>query len=301
MTAQPRIGFIGLGFMGGPMAHRLLSAELEVNVWARDGKRLPPFQDAGAIVCENPAVLASESDILFTCIYDTAAMEDLLFGSGRMVDGLKAGQTLVDFSTIKPDAARDFAKLLDEECGVGMIDAPVSGGPPAAEAGTLVVMAGGNSEDFEKTRPLVEEHLASRYTLMGASGAGQATKLVNQTFVGNFLAVLAEAARLSLEAGIDADRIPEALAGGRADSRLLQEFFPIMLEGEFPASGAIKTMLKDLDSVMALAAETGTPMPMTSTATQLHRMMTSRGHGEDDVTALYKLFGKSPLDWQSGN
>ena len=297
MTSGKRVGFIGLGFMGGSMSRRLLSQGVPVNVWARNAERLPAFQAAGAQVCESPAALAAASDVIMTCVYDTGAVEDLLFGAGRMVDGLAPGKTVVDFSSIRPEAARGFASLLRADCGTGMIDAPVSGGPPAAEAGTLVIMAGGEETDFEQVRPIVEEHLAARFTLMGPSGAGQATKLVNQAFVGNLLAVLAETARFSLNAGIDAARIPEALAGGRADSRLLQEFFPVMLQGEFPPGGAIKTIVKDLDAVLALAAETETPMPMSSMAQQLHRMMTARGHGDEDVTALFKLFGTSALNW----
>jgi len=297
MTKDTRVGFIGLGFMGGPMAHRLLSRGVPVTVWARNAERLPAFAAAGAEISESPAALAEASDIIMTCVYDTGAVEDLLFGAGRMVDGLAPGKTVIDFSSIRPEAARGFASLLHADCGTGMIDAPVSGGPPAAEAGTLVIMAGGETSDFARVRPLVEEHLAGRFTLMGPSGAGQATKLVNQAFVGNLLAVLAETARFSLNAGIDAARIPEALAGGRADSRLLQEFFPIMLQGEFPRSGAINTIVKDLDAVLALAAETNTPMPMSGMAQQLHRMMTARGHGDEDVTALFKLFGQTPLSW----
>ncbi len=297
MGNTPRIGFVGLGFMGGPMAHRLLSRGIPVAVWARNTERLPAFRTAGAQICESPAALASASDIVMTCVYDTMAMEDLLFGAGRMVDGLGPGKTLVDFSSIRPEAARGFASLLRADSGTGMIDAPVSGGPPAAEAGTLVIMAGGEEADFHRVRPIVDDHLAARFTLMGASGAGQATKLVNQAFVGNLLAVLAEMARFSLNSGIDAARIPEALAGGRADSRLLQEFFPVMLDGEFPPTGAIKTIMKDLDAVLETAKENDAPIPMTALTAQLHRMMTARGHGDDDVTALYKLFGQSALPW----
>ena len=300
MSEEMTVGFIGLGLMGGPMARRLIARGVSVRVWARNPDRLPPFDAAGATVCDSPAELAATSDIIMTCVYDTAAMEDLLFGNGRLVDGLTPGKTMIDFSSIRLEAARSLANRLRADHQTGMVDAPVSGGPPSAEAGTLVVMAGGEPSDFERVRPIVDGHLASRFTLMGQSGAGQATKLVNQAFVGNLLAVLAETARFSLNAGIDAQRIPEALAGGRADSRLLQEFFPVMLEGAFPRSGAIKTIVKDLDAVLGLAAETDTPMPMSGIAQQLHRMMIARGHGDEDVTALFKLFGRSPLTWPDG-
>ncbi len=298
MTGTPRLGFIGLGHMGGAMAHRLLKQGLPLTVWARNKDRLPPFLAAGAKEAGSPAELARDCDVIFTCVFNTAALEDLLFGDGRLVDGLADGKMLVDFSTADPETSRRIAHLLRADHGTGMIDAPVSGGPPSAETGTLVIMAGGSDEDFAAVRGVIEENLAGRLTLMGPSGAGQATKLINQTFVGNLLAVLAEAAKLATNAGIEADRIPAALQGGRADSRLLQEWFNVMLEGKFLPGGAISTIEKDLDAVLALAKNTRTPMPMTATAAQLHRMMTARGHADEDVTAIYKLYGDDPLPWK---
>lgn len=298
MKNTPKLGFIGLGHMGGAMAHRLLKQGMPLTVWARNKDRLPAFVEAGATVADTPAELARDCDIIFTCVFNTAALEDLLFGEGRMVDGLGDGKMLVDFSTADPETSSRIAHLLRADHGTGMIDAPVSGGPPSAETGTLVIMAGGVEEDFEQVRGVIEENLAGRLTLMGPSGAGQATKLINQTFVGNLLAVLAEAAKLATNAGIEAERIPAALQGGRADSRLLQEWFTVMLEGKFPPGGAVSTIEKDLDAVLDLAKNTRTPMPMTATAAQLHRMMTARGHADEDVTALYKLYGNDPLPWK---
>lgn len=297
MQNAPRLGFIGLGHMGGAMAHRLLKQGLPLTVWARNKDRLPAFVAAGATAAESPADLARDCDIIFTCVFNTEALEDLLFGDGRMVEGLAAGKMLVDFSTADPGRSRQFSEKLKADYGTGMIDAPVSGGPPSAETGTLVIMAGGSDEDFAAVRGVIEDNLSGRLTLMGPSGAGQATKLINQTFVGNLLAVLAEAAKLATNAGIEADRIPAALQGGRADSRLLQEWFNVMLEGKFPPGGAVSTIEKDLDAVLALAKTTRTPMPMTATAAQLHRMMTARGHADEDVTAIYKLYGDKPLPW----
>jgi len=132
---------------------------------------------------------------------------------------------------------------------------------------------------------------------MGPNGAGQATKLINQCMVGGLFAMLAESARLAVNAGIDAHRLPEALKGGRADSRMLQEFLPIILDGEFPVSSHIRTMLKDLNTVMALAEETTSPMPMTATATELFRLMAAHGHAAEDPTAMYKLYGNGELPW----
>lgn len=292
-----KLGYVGLGFMGVPMTHRLLQAGHEVAIWGRTPEKLKPVETAGAMTVSSAAEVARAAEIVFTCVSDTEAVRDVLFSPGGLAEGASPGKVLVDFSSIRPDAAREFAARLREETGMGMIDAPVSGGTAGAESGTLAVMAGGSEQDFETVRPIVEECVAAQFTLMGPNGAGQATKLINQCFVGGLFLMLAEAARLALNAGIDARRIPEALKGGRADSRMLQEFFVTMLDGEFPASSHIKTMLKDMNAVMTLAQETTSPMPLTAATTELFRLMAAHGHGTEDPTAVFKLYGKDPLPW----
>lgn len=291
---KPALGYIGIGFMGKPMALRLLDAGYRVTIWGRSAEKLAPVAAAGAEVAASPADVARASDILFTCVSDTEAVEAVVFGDNGIAMGAAAGKILVDMSSIRPDAARDMAARLREETGMGWIDAPVSGGVPGAEQGTLAVMAGGSEADFETARPVVE-HLAGRFTLMGPNGAGQATKLVNQVIVGCTVAVLAEATKLAQDAGIDATRIPQALAGGRADSLTLQQFLPKMATGNFAPESHIRTMLKDLNAVQQQARSTDTPMPMTAMAAELHRLMAARGHGEADGTALMKLYREEPV------
>jgi 3-hydroxyisobutyrate dehydrogenase len=274
---QAKLGYIGIGLMGAPMARRLAEAGYEVAIWGRTRAKLEPVLRCGANLAETAADVARASDIVFTCLSDTEAVE-----------------ILVDMSSIRPDAAREMARRLRETTDMAWLDAPVSGGVAGSENGTLTVMAGGAAEDFETVRPVVA-HLAQRFTLMGPNGAGQATKLINQVLVGCVVAVLAEAASLALRAGIDAARIPEALAGGRADSLPLQQFFPKMVEGDFFAESHLRTMLKDLDTVQALARETATAMPMTATATELHRLMVQRGFADDDGTVLAKLYRDDPV------
>ncbi len=260
-----RLGYIGIGLMGAPMARRLAQAGYGVTIWGRSPAKLAPILAAGAMGAASAAEVARGADILFTCLSDTDAVEAVVFGADGVARGAGPGKVLVDMSSIRPDAASHMAARLRSETGMGWIDAPVSGGVAGAESGTLTVMAGGIEADFERVRPVVA-HLAQRFTLMGPNGAGQATKLINQVLVGCAVAVLAESASLAMRAGIDAARIPEALAGGRADSLPLQQFFPKMVAGDFFVESHIRTMLKDLDTVQALARETATAMPMTAMA-----------------------------------
>jgi 3-hydroxyisobutyrate dehydrogenase len=289
-----RLGYIGIGLMGAPMARRLAEAGFSVTIWGRSPAKLAPILAAGATAAASAAEVARGSDILFTCLSDTDAVEAVVFGADGVAQGAAPGKVLVDMSSIRPDAASHMAARLRAETGMGWIDAPVSGGVAGSETGKLTVMAGGHEDDFERVRPVVA-HIAQRFTLMGPNGAGQATKLINQVLVGCAVAVLAESASLAMRAGIDAARIPEALAGGRADSLPLQQFFPKMVAGDFFVESHIRTMLKDLDTVQALARETDTAMPMTAMAVELHRLMVQRGFADDDGTALAKLYGETPI------
>jgi 3-hydroxyisobutyrate dehydrogenase len=291
---MPRLGYIGIGLMGAPMARRLVEAGYEVAIWGRTPAKLASVLAAGAHEATTPAAVASQADIVFTCLSDTAAVEEVVFGADGIAAGGGVDKILVDMSSIRPDATREMAERLRRETGMAWLDAPISGGVAGSEAGTLTVMAGGVQEDFDRVAPLVA-HLSQRFTLMGSNGAGQATKLINQIMVGTGVAVLAEAAALAIRAGIAAERIPEALAGGRADSLLLQQFFPKMVSGDFFLEWHLRTTLKDLDTVQALARETGTAMPMTATATELHRLMAKRGYAEDDGTAFARLYQDEPI------
>lgn len=291
---QARLGYIGIGLMGTPMARRLIEAGYHLTIWGRTPSKLDGLLADGAHLARSPADLARAADIVFTCVTDTAAVEAVVFDESGIAEGAGPGKILVDLSSIRPDATRAMAARLRESTGMTWIDAPVSGGVAGSESGALTIMAGGSDEDFRIVAPHVA-HLARRFTLMGPNGAGQATKLVNQALVGTTLAVLSEAASLARRAGIDAERIPEALAGGRADSLPLQQFFPKMVKGDFFVESHIRTMIKDLDTVQALARETGTAMPMTAMAAELHRLMAQRGHGEEDATALARLYRDEPL------
>ena len=223
------------------------------------------------------------------CVTDADAVEEVIFGPEGISGASGAGKLVVDFSSIHPDAARNLATRLKAANGAGWIDAPVSGGTKGAEEGTLAIMAGGETTDIERVRPYILA-MARRFTHMGAIGAGQTTKLCNQVIVGCAMAVLAEATRLAVNAGIDANRLPEALAGGFADSIPLQLFVPRMVQGiHSPPLGHIATMLKDLDTIADVAQATSTPVPMATLAGQLFRLAKTARGADADALEIYKL------------
>lgn len=295
MTQKPTLGYIGTGLMGLPMSARLLAAGYGLTVWNRTAAKAQPLVDTGATMGDNPADVASKSDIVFLCLTDTKAVQEAVFGENGVASGARKGSILVDFSSIQPDASREMAERLKAEAGMDWIDAPVSGGVPGAEAGTLAIMAGGDQAAFDRVEDVVLK-MAARFTLMGPSGAGQTTKLCNQVIVGCTMAVLAEAARLATNAGVDATRLPEALAGGFADSKPLQIFLPRMINAQHePPLGHVYTMLKDLDSVCDLARSCTSPVPFTAMAAEQFRLLSARGGDEADALEIYKLSGASKL------
>jgi 3-hydroxyisobutyrate dehydrogenase len=271
------------------MARRLLDAGDDVTVWNRSPGKTAGLVEAGAKLASSPREVADTAGIIFMCLTDAAAVEEVTFGPDGLATTAGSGKLVVDFSSIHPDAARSIAARLRMANGMRWIDAPVSGGTMGAEQGTLAVMAGGDAADIERVRPYVLA-MARRLTHMGPTGAGQTTKLCNQVIVGCAMAVLAEATRLAVNAGIDASRLPEALAGGFADSIPLQLFVPRMAQGiHSPPLGHIATMLKDLDTVVDVARNTSSPVPMSALTAQLFRLAKSARGADADALEIYKL------------
>ena len=289
VEAAENLGYIGLGLMGMPMTRRLLAAGHAVTVWNRSPGKAATLVEAGATSAKCPRDVATSADIVFMCVTDAAAVEEVVFGPDGLAGAPGKGKVIVDFSSIHPDGTRVIAKRLKEANDMRWIDAPVSGGSKGAEEGTLAVMAGGDAADIERVRPYVLT-MARRFTHMGPTGAGQTTKLCNQVIVGCAMAVLAEATRLAANAGIDAARLPDALAGGFADSIPLQLFVPRMVQGiHSPPMGHIATMLKYLDTVVEVAHDTSTPVPMASLASQLFRLAKVSRGADADALEIYKL------------
>jgi 3-hydroxyisobutyrate dehydrogenase-like beta-hydroxyacid dehydrogenase len=284
-----KLGYLGLGMMGFPMARRLLNAGHKVAVWNRSAGKAAGLLEAGARLAANPLGVASVANVIFMCVTDAKSVEEVVFGANGLSAAPGAGKLVVDFSSIHPNATRAIATRLKAANGMGWVDAPVSGGTKGAEEGTLAVMAGGNATDIERVRPYVLA-MARRLTHMGPIGAGQTTKLCNQVIVGCAMAVLSEATRLATNAGIEAAKLQEALAGGFADSIPLQLFVPRMVQGvHSPPLGHIATMLKDLDTVADVAQATSTPVPMAALAAQIFRLAKAARGADADALEIYKL------------
>ncbi len=287
------IGFCGPGLMGAPMIRHLLRAGHAVHVWNRTRAKAEALLADGAQVVDTPRELATRCEAVLLCVADAAAVEETVFGAAGILSAGDSGRLrwIVDHSSIPPAATRAFAQraatLHDagKGGGVGWIDAPVSGGVAGATAGTLAIMAGGATADIEAVRPLLDAYSA-RLTHMGEVGAGQTTKLCNQTIVTATLAAIAEAVSLAQRSGIDAAKLTEGLAGGWADSVLLQIFVPRMTQSGLAPIGALRTFQKDIDTVAATAYETGTPMPVSSTVQQLLRLGAAMGLAEADLSAF---------------
>lgn len=280
----PRLGYLGTGLMGEPMVMNLLKAGYEVTVWNRTPSKCDAAVAAGARRAESPADLARQSDVVMACLTNAAAVEAVLFGD-HGVAGVTGPELFIDFSSMDPGLTREFGARLRAANGMGWVDAPVSGGTPAATAGTLTIMAGGGAADFARAAPLMAP-LAQKVTHMGDLGAGQMTKLVNQIIAGCTMAVVAEAVNFAKTMGVDATRLTEALAGGFADSKPFQLLAPRMATESFENPlGTVAMMLKDLDTIAAVGGERAA-LPMTDSARALMRATCDLGHAEDDISTL---------------
>ena len=282
-----KLGFCGLGLMGAPMVERLLAAGHEVQVWNRSVEKTRPLAKLGAKVMDTPAQAATGVDGVLMCQFDSAAVEPVVFGPQGIAKapGLK---WLVDHSSILPEATRQLADRLHAACGAQWIDAPVSGGVAGAAAGTLAIMAGGSSGSLAEAGNAMRAY-AANITHMGPTGSGQATKLCNQTIVATTVTAIAEALGFAQNNGIDTSRLADALAGGWADSKLLQVFLPRMREVQAQSIGALSTMLKDVDNVLAVAKTSNTPMPVAASVQQTMRLASAQGLAEAELSAIVSV------------
>lgn len=290
MTATlPALAFAGIGLMGLPMTRRLLAAGYPLTLWNRSPDKCAPLLELGAHRVENPAELCRDASVVMLCLANTEVVREMVFGPGGIVEGARPGQLLVDFSSLDPAATREMAAELEARSGMRWVDAPVSGGTPGAEAGSLAIMAGGRDEDVERVRPILA-HLGQRLTRMGDVGAGQVTKVCNQMIVACNALVIAEVVALAERSGVDASQIAPALAGGFADSKPLQILAPQMAASQFePIKWHVRTLLKDLDTAVKLSREQGGATPMSGLAAQLMRLHGSQGFLERDPATLVEL------------
>lgn len=287
--SRPRLGYVGVGLMGLPMVTRLSSLGYSIAAFDIVPARLHAATAVGARTATSSSDAARDSEFVLLNLPTTEAVEAAVFGDNGVASALKPPQLVIDFSTIKVDKGKAFAKRLAQTTGCGWVDAPVSGGPPASGSGTLTVMAGGEISDVARVAPLMAD-VAARFTHMGPAGSGLVAKTINQLIVGCVHAVMAEALLVAEAAGIDAARIPSCLAGGHADGTLLQKLYPRMAARDFAPQGYARQLLKDLEMVNEFAGALNAPVPMTGEALSLYRMLIHLGHAELDTAAVFKIY-----------
>jgi 2-hydroxy-3-oxopropionate reductase len=288
VTAQ-KLGFIGLGIMGAPMAQHLIAAGHTVFVNTR-GKVPADIAASKATVCASAADVAAQADVIFLMVPDTPDVEQALFAAGGVAEGLKvnggAGKTVVDMSSISPMATKQFASQINA-LGADYIDAPVSGGEVGAKAASLTIMCGGSQAAFDRVLPLLSL-MGKNITLVGGNGDGQTTKVANQIIVALNIAAVGEALLFASKAGADPAKVRQALMGGFAASRILEVHGERMVKRTFNPGFRIKLHQKDLNLALAGARELGVSLPQTASAAQLMQACAANGMAELDHSALVK-------------
>lgn len=287
MTKQ-RVGFIGLGLMGKPLCRHLLAAGYALRVWNRSEAAAQALVAAGAIPVASPGELAADCDIVFLCVSDDAAVEAVCHQTTGLFSRIRPGLIVVDHSSITPELTRCLATELAAQGG-HWVDAPVSGGVVGAEAGQLVVMAGGDAAPVAAASQVMSSY-AKRITHMGGSGAGQVSKLCNQLIVAANSLLIAEAVALASRNGVDASRLPAALAGGFADSTPFQLLAPRMAAQRFePVQWKVDTLLKDLSNACALGHASGLDLPVAEQARSRLLNHVQGGNGLRDLSSIIEL------------
>lgn len=287
--SKPVIGFIGLGLLGSGFVRRLLAEGYSVVAYDIDRAKTAAMTAAGAEPAVASLDVARRADIIGICVTTTAAVGDVI--DGMLTHDRLDGKLVIDHSTTDITETMRLAVLLEAK-GAAFIDAPVSGGPAAAESGTLALMAGGATEAIARARPIMER--LGRFTHMGAVGAGQATKLVNQTLVLTNYCVIAEAVRLAELYGIDVAKIPDALAPGHAGSNLLPVLVERMVARDFAPRGYARQVLKDLEMLNTAAKDKHLALPMAGQALTLFRLLVAQGKAEQDGAAIVTLWPDHP-------
>ncbi len=280
-----KIGFIGLGIMGAPMAGHLLAAghELFVNTYGPVPKALT---EAGATACSSGVEVAKSSEIIIVMVPDTPDVEKVLFNKSGVAEGLSKGKIVVDMSSISPIATKDFAARVNAT-GAEYLDAPVSGGEVGAKAASLTIMVGGPEAAFERVKPLFEK-MGKNITLVGGNGDGQTTKVANQIIVALTIEAVGEALLFASKAGADPAKVRQALMGGFAASRILEVHGERMVKRTFDPGFRIELHQKDLNLALASGRQMGVALPNTATAQELFNACVANGHGKLDHSALVK-------------
>lgn len=289
-----KLALIGAGAMGGAIGERFVKTGNELTVFDLDPGRRQALVDLGAHEALTAAEAVADADSVILSLNSPAIVDAAMFGADGVAAGARKGTLIIDMSSIDPEATRQLAARAAEK-GLRWVDSPLSGGAPKALVGELTLMAGGAAEDIRDAETVLK-HVASNFTHMGPVGAGQTTKLINQVLCALGFMAVAEAAKLAMDAGVDAGKIPQALKGGRADSALLQEYLPRYVAKDYRRTGRIDNMVKDLAGAQDLARRTNTAMPLTAVCLEVHRLMTAAGFGPEDQATLIEFFDGAQID-----
>lgn len=279
-----KVTFIGLGTMGAGMASNILKAGHELTVHNRTREKEKILAAAGARSAASPREAASGAEIIVICVSDTPDVEEIVLGDDGVIHGASAGAVVVDMSTISPTATRRMAAKLGDK-GIKMLDAPVSGGSEGAQNGTLAIMVGGDAADFETALPILEA-MGKTVTHVGAIGAGQFTKAINQIIITGTYLTVAEGLTLGIKAGLDMNKVIQAISGGAANSWVLQNRAMNVVDNTYPLGFRVRLHQKDLKIALDVARELGVTLPATALVAQIENGLIAQGYGDEDISAL---------------
>ena len=282
-----KVGFIGLGIMGKPMAKNLMQAGYELAVHNRSPEKAQELAREGATAAESPREVAGQSDIIITMLPDSPDVREILIGEGGVLEGIEEGALVVDMSTISPVVTEELAAAIGEK-GASMLDAPVSGGDVGAIEGTLSIMVGGSEADFERAKPLFEV-MGKTVTHAGPTGAGQVTKACNQIVTALTIEAVSEALVLGSKGGVAPEKILDVLSGGLAYNKIMEVKREKLLSHAFDPGFRAELHHKDLGIALAAGREYGVALPVTAIVDQMLLSMKRKGWGGEDHSALLKV------------
>lgn len=285
-----KIGFIGLGIMGKPMASNLISRGYSLKVHDLNPKPVAELVKLGAEEGKSAKEAAASADVIITMLPNSPEVKEVILGKNGVLEGVRSGAVIVDMSSIAPLAAQEIAQAVNEK-GAFMLDAPVSGGEPKAIDGTLAIMVGGPQEIFDQVKPILEV-VGSTVTLVGDVGAGNTTKLANQVIVALNIAAMSEALVLAAKAGVKPEKVFDAIRGGLAGSTVLDAKVPLVLDRKFDPGFRINLHLKDIANVLETSHEIGVPLPLTAMVMEIMQALKVDGLGDEDHCGMVKYFEK---------
>ncbi|MBM4025959.1 MAG: 2-hydroxy-3-oxopropionate reductase [Planctomycetes bacterium] len=283
-----KIGFIGLGIMGKPMAQNLVKAGYELTVFDILSERMDDLVRAGARRGASGKDVAAQSEVVITMLPNSPHVREAVLGPGGVLEGAKPGTILVDMSSIAPLASQEIAAQAREK-GVAMLDAPVSGGEPKAIAGTLAIMVGGPQETFDQVKDILAK-MGSSVTRVGEIGSGNVTKLANQIIVALNIAAMSEALVLATKAGVNPEKVFQAIRGGLAGSAVLDAKAPLALKGNFKPGFRIELHIKDMANALDTAHELGVPVPLSGVVMQILQALRTDGKAGNDHSGIIEFY-----------